>query len=833
MAANRTPSPRTLSPEIPVVSYPTPNIGDLMVVQDVDTRVPGYVALEYGDPHPDSTNFPGLKLVSQAPLDQENNHMWVRRIYAKDRLDEDAYNYALKYSANNPDYPIYIRAYTLLRADYVPLPAGSPDPAFPAATLISEEVVRLKGDAEDGALDSLYVKVIRTFETLPGPVITRYETNDQGQIVEVSTQRKFYGDGYVPPTADALTSFGSEIGEDNVITDVVRTVPEVFDAKSFSAERPDPVPVKFRVAVPAVTEEETIAGTAASPSLSTGELVKSEEQQTKFTKRKRKTSRSSVSLPSSLVQTSTTREKQVATVTETLQVGDTDESPSATVDIESEALGDGTYVVKKTEVPEVFDARSTQLARPDVLPTRFTARVPTTTVTETVAGTDASSVSLGANDLSAEKQRISAFELRSSTVSRDDSDLPSLLGLELEEAFNVQFPYSEEIEHVTPVPGEPPSLPTVTGSSEVTPLDKETFLVKKYDLEALDDSLSSYYESFPNRVNLNLPKILKSISVKWDDKTENGEQFHVMAVSGSFTSLTLEDKGRCTASVSATPQFDVQYEEIEGTNLFATTHLFFLKSPVTMTDIISRCNSGLGLVSPLTVKQWPVFHTKSYNLTAKGASVSATVDANMSLTLNANPGGQVYSKSAEYAISRAIDNIFINIPPCIHGNIVLSPNAAGTPPPNKRILTATPKVRLSFPYLGVIYSAQTYGDLPAANSYPYTIYFVISTSTYYKSMPTGGQTPEGYPAFAWYVVGEPEGQVWMVDNSFEWPNSNIGRVGTQVSETVSVDINLPATKETDIPRSGVYLIDSNVEPFRHGFFLVRAVTINAAQFATT
>jgi hypothetical protein len=194
MAANRTPSPRILSPEIPVVSYPTPNIEDLIVVQDVDTRVPGYAALAYGDPHPDPVTFPGLKLVSQSPLDQESNHMWVRRIYAKDRLDEDAYNYAIKYSANDPGFPTYIRTYTVLRSEYAPLPAGSPDPVFPDAKLISEEVQRFKGDAQDGALDSLYVKVLRAFEKLPGPEITRYETNELGQTVEVTTRRKFYGD---------------------------------------------------------------------------------------------------------------------------------------------------------------------------------------------------------------------------------------------------------------------------------------------------------------------------------------------------------------------------------------------------------------------------------------------------------------------------------------------------------------------------------------------------------------------------------------------------------------------------------------------------------------
>jgi hypothetical protein len=99
---------RILSPETPVRSFPTPNIKDLVVIQDVDSRLPGYKALDYGTPHPDQTKFKGAKLVYQEPL--ENSDSFVRRIYATDRLDQDAYNYAVKYSAGSPNHPIYVRS---------------------------------------------------------------------------------------------------------------------------------------------------------------------------------------------------------------------------------------------------------------------------------------------------------------------------------------------------------------------------------------------------------------------------------------------------------------------------------------------------------------------------------------------------------------------------------------------------------------------------------------------------------------------------------------------------------------------------------------------------
>jgi len=167
MAAPKQPTPRTLSPDTPVVSYPTPNTNDLFVVQDVDTRLPGYVPASYGDPHPDAQLYPKLKLVYQTPLDNENNFMWVRRVYANERFNQEAYNFAIKYSSEASDKPIYIRTYLLPRATYQPIQKGTPDPVYTSATLVEESVERIKDDQTDGQTDSLFIKVTRVYETLP------------------------------------------------------------------------------------------------------------------------------------------------------------------------------------------------------------------------------------------------------------------------------------------------------------------------------------------------------------------------------------------------------------------------------------------------------------------------------------------------------------------------------------------------------------------------------------------------------------------------------------------------------------------------------------------
>ena len=203
MASQKQTPPRTLSPEVPVVSYPTPNVSDLLVVQDVDTRTPDYVALSYGDLHPDQISFPGLKLVFQQPLDNEQNYMWVRRVYANDRSNQDTYNYAIKQTSSDPNFPIYIRTYSIPRSGYTPLPKGSVDPLFPTApsgnsvVLNSEDVDRFKDDQDDSQLDSEYVKVTRTYITLPGPILTGGKV-DPRYGIPVTVQRQAVPAGVGP-----------------------------------------------------------------------------------------------------------------------------------------------------------------------------------------------------------------------------------------------------------------------------------------------------------------------------------------------------------------------------------------------------------------------------------------------------------------------------------------------------------------------------------------------------------------------------------------------------------------------------------------------------------
>lgn len=260
----------------------------------------------------------------------------------------------------------------------------------------------------------LSVKIVQTYK-VDGPQLIGNATDNEGQLVTVTTQRKAAKDYVAPnPTATRTVEVNREDAE-SLVERIVDT-PEIFAGKLFAKEANDPAPLKFRVAAPATTEETTLAGQAQEPSLATGDISKSEQQISKFLKRVRSTFRSLLSLPVVLTQKSTNNEKNLVSITQTLQAGDTAEQPSATKSVESEALGDGTYVVTVSEAP-VFAGQVYRATKEDLTPQKFKAAQSETTFEQTIVG-DAAAVTLGTGEFAKSEEQINKFLKRVSTTSR-------------------------------------------------------------------------------------------------------------------------------------------------------------------------------------------------------------------------------------------------------------------------------------------------------------------------------------------------------------------------------------------------------------------------------
>lgn len=239
------------------VDYPAANVSSLVVFESLPISAEFYKPIPYGTPH-ESYATTGLILVKQRQVKAENNQVWVTRVYASRNINEDWFDYTLRYAGDVVANPIFIRTYRKLRNEYQPIAKGSPftgvyrmivtavganytaaptvvftganttpaaakaimsppdtnrkmtligleltdeglgytaAPAISftggggtgaaatayiqpaAAILVKEEVVELDNEAPDMA--SLFVKVTRVYETLPGPLLHWEEYEDE------------------------------------------------------------------------------------------------------------------------------------------------------------------------------------------------------------------------------------------------------------------------------------------------------------------------------------------------------------------------------------------------------------------------------------------------------------------------------------------------------------------------------------------------------------------------------------------------------------------------------------------------------------------------------
>jgi hypothetical protein len=172
----------------------------------------------------------------------------------------------------------------------------------------------------------------------------------QGQI-GTRTLRLDVGDQSFIPSATLVDANVEALGDGRTVKTEV-TVPNVFEGKSLSLEKPDVTPQKFRANIPSTSVERSIAGTVGSEiTLAGSEISKSEQQVTEFVKRVRTEERDPAAEGEVFGETYTTElGGGVAQVTERYGAS-VDISPAyGTVAAEKEALGDGKFVTREVEL---------------------------------------------------------------------------------------------------------------------------------------------------------------------------------------------------------------------------------------------------------------------------------------------------------------------------------------------------------------------------------------------------------------------------------------------------------------------------------------------------
>ena len=261
--------------------------------------------------------------------------------------------------------------------------------------------------------------------------------------------------------------------------------------------------------------------------------------------------------------------------------------------------------------------------------------------------------------------------------------------------------------------------------------------------------------SFPTRTSLSLPKVLKSVIIKWDGSAENSvfdSEWEGSAIGESW-SLSANEAGRATATASVSPSFEIDIEDIYANNIPTTSYFFFLPYPVTIEQILEKVGA----------EAWPIFKPRSHVIWATGKTIKVSLDgsASASTSFSQTSTSSDLNEGLGSGSALSLQTQSVTIPPSIHPQITI-------------LETGTKK---------------------------FTCKASINIGWDYEN-DNGALRPAS-------VVDEIEGEV----------------EGSNVITILAVD------GETDIPRSGKYLIDSKVEIYQYGFAKIYAEVLDASLFA--
>jgi hypothetical protein len=310
-----------------------------------DPRVDNYKIPEDLSPHPDSTRYPNHVFTGSRPTNSDERVQWDYEILPGPWVPFTRYDDNLgpiqgrRRSVKNegqaaslgPDKRVTYEAregsaivYTEIEESWSVKTDKDGNSLFPIQTRDfydssrgpvqeTRQIVVPTGE-EEGSLENingvitqtsyepynefLLIKVVQTY-SVDGPKLVGKATNNEGQLTTVTTQRKGVLN-YVSPNPTATKAVESSPEDVESLVERVIDTPEVFPAKSFSADKPDIIPAQFRDQVPTVSQEITEEGIAAPITLVGDEISKSEQQVTQFVKRTRTSTRSDALATNSL-----------------------------------------------------------------------------------------------------------------------------------------------------------------------------------------------------------------------------------------------------------------------------------------------------------------------------------------------------------------------------------------------------------------------------------------------------------------------------------------------------------------------------------------------------
>ena len=631
-----------------IQSLPTPVIDDVIITEVVNAWKGDYQKLEYGTmwdsvPHGSQQgSFPEHKLVFQQVSSEDGQ--WVKRIWANDRVNQDSYNYAIKYSAGSQAHPIYTRTYVVPRETYFPLVDLTPDDMFPNALLVDEVANRSENE-----LDSKYITVTRVFETLPGPEVPSKRYNERGDLESISTQVVVQG---TPPTEDGLLITGSQV----IQQELGKGVKTTSSVTSHSTLR---IKENKEGLLGVTTTTDDIVAPSTEPDALSETVVASVVQQTSATKAVKRTTTSTG--PKTL---SGKENKDgllgKTTKTETIVPAGASADPLTFNTISSEVTPIDSSKSKKTTITHdgpIALGQSTLVDSPAGLVEAAGSK-------QIVDVANANQIirDPGLYTLKLSTERIDDTKVSVETLNLAGTGWPLLNGVEYDEVLGIPIQYTEQVVSPNEYKNPPSSLSNANNSYR--PLDQWKTLRRSYDKEAIATALLQQYFVTQTQVQINLPnKLLEVTAYISRDYSEGKNISKSENAGGDSYGFTNGGGFKSSGSISA----DVYFKLENGFNGYidGEEHTFFM-------EISSEGRVNKSIIQELndrnngkTYLAWPNLKKITENVLLFTGGKSKTESDSNSEDVSINGFAEATREDVSFDIDTNVNTV--TLPDALHG----------------------------------------------------------------------------------------------------------------------------------------------------------------------
>lgn len=629
-----------------IESFPTPVIDDVVISEIVNAWKGDYQPLEYGtlwkdvSHAPNQGSFPEHKLVYQQPTSEDGQ--WVKRIWVNDRVNQDSYNYAIKYSAGSQEHPIYIRTYIVPRETYAPLLDGTPDPLFPGALLVDEEAQRTEGE-----LDSKYITVTRVYETLPGPAVPTKRYNERGDLETVIVQT-------VPPDTqpdpDGLLVTGSQV-EQVETGKGVKTTATVQDHALLQIKEK-----KEGLLGETITTDDIVDPSTNPDALSQTIVASTVEQYTATKARKRTTTSTG---PASL----TGKQNKGGLLGNTSIVESIVTSNS---NPDSLSLN-----VITSEISPIDSAKSKKTTissdGPLSLSSSILSDTPTGAVRSSKVNSIVESTAKASNDYFTLKNDVNAID-----SAKSESEVvkvnywPEVYGVEYDEVVGVPIRYLEQV--VRPSEYDQLQEWSRINDRSYKPIDEYKSLKRQYNRDEIQKAFLDQYYVVQTQIQVSLPNKLTNIIAYISSDFGEGSSFSkAVNVGGNAYGYSLDNGFKSSAAVNA----DIYFKLENGFSgyLNGEKHIFFMpigkdgKVNKTILSELNNRNPGKNY------KDWPVIKRTTENIVVFTGSKSRTQSGGESVDVSINGYANASNGNYSYDVNRTVNTI--TLPDALHDNLVI------------------------------------------------------------------------------------------------------------------------------------------------------------------